>query len=118
MVKYPANGEASDWMLGNRGIYAMSPELGTSAKSSEDFFIASSQSLKRVVSDNYQWVRYTVLKVLPSITVKTIGNVKQHKSRGSESTTLAVKLSIAKSEVKFTSAHSGSPAVSCHPIVF
>jgi len=29
MVQYSANGEASDWMLGRHGIYALSPELGT-----------------------------------------------------------------------------------------
>lgn len=28
-IKYEANGEASDWMLGKHGIIAMSPELGT-----------------------------------------------------------------------------------------
>ena len=32
MVQYPANGEASDWMLGSLGIYSFSPELGTSDK--------------------------------------------------------------------------------------
>ena len=32
-VNYEANGEASDWMLGDRGIIAMSPELGTKDKS-------------------------------------------------------------------------------------
>ena len=28
-IGYTANGEASDWMLGERGIYAISPEIGT-----------------------------------------------------------------------------------------
>ena len=28
-IGYTANGEASDWMLGVRGIYAISPEIGT-----------------------------------------------------------------------------------------
>jgi hypothetical protein len=32
MVQYSANGEASDWMLGKHGIYALSPELGTHVK--------------------------------------------------------------------------------------
>jgi hypothetical protein len=39
MVDYPANGEASDWMLAAHGIYASSPELGISDKRSEKFFI-------------------------------------------------------------------------------
>jgi len=38
-VEYPANGEASDWMLGAHGIYAFSPELGTSNHQSDEFFI-------------------------------------------------------------------------------
>lgn len=29
-VNYDANGEASDWFLGDEGIYSISPELGTS----------------------------------------------------------------------------------------
>jgi len=31
-VKYTANGEASDWMLGEKNIIAFSPELGTCEK--------------------------------------------------------------------------------------
>lgn len=38
-VHYPANGEASDWMLAKHGILAMSPEIGTSDPRSEVFFI-------------------------------------------------------------------------------
>lgn len=30
MVKYSADGEASDWMLGEKNIIAFSPELGSS----------------------------------------------------------------------------------------
>jgi hypothetical protein len=39
MVQYPANGEASDWMLGKHAIFALSPELGSSNKNSDYFFI-------------------------------------------------------------------------------
>ena len=28
LVNYPANGEASDWMLHDMGIISLSPELG------------------------------------------------------------------------------------------
>jgi len=45
-VEYTANGEASDWMLGRHGIYAMSPELGTSNKNSEDFFLTTHSAVK------------------------------------------------------------------------
>jgi len=41
MVQYPANGEASDWMLGKHGIFALSPELGSSSKNSDSFFISN-----------------------------------------------------------------------------
>ena len=41
MVQYSANGEASDWMLAKHGIYALSPELGTSNKKSDQFFITN-----------------------------------------------------------------------------
>jgi hypothetical protein len=38
-VGYTANGEASDWFLGEKGIIAMSPELGTNDSRSNTFFI-------------------------------------------------------------------------------
>lgn len=38
-IGYTANGEASDWMLHELGIYAMSPELGLEMKQAENFFI-------------------------------------------------------------------------------
>lgn len=45
-IGYTANGEASDWMLHELGIYALSPELGTSdSRSSEAFFIRSKKAL-------------------------------------------------------------------------
>ena len=33
-IRYEANGEASDWMLAEHGIIAVSPELGILAKGS------------------------------------------------------------------------------------
>jgi hypothetical protein len=44
-VDYTANGEASDWMLFERGVYAMSPELGSSSLNSQDFFISNPSDL-------------------------------------------------------------------------
>ena len=38
-IGYTANGEASDWMLGARGVYAISPELGNKSRNAETFFI-------------------------------------------------------------------------------
>ena len=42
-VMYTANGEASDWMLKEHGVYSMSPELGNSDARSEHFFIEESE---------------------------------------------------------------------------
>ena len=45
-IRYDANGEASDWMLGAHNILAISPELGIPNQSSETFFIKEAQILK------------------------------------------------------------------------
>jgi hypothetical protein len=37
-IGYTANGECSDWMLGEKGIIAFSPELGTHDKGSDEFY--------------------------------------------------------------------------------
>ena len=55
-IGYTANGEASDWMLGERGIYALSPELGTKSHASEKFFIKNEKVLRQIVSQNYGWI--------------------------------------------------------------
>ena len=51
-IGYTANGEASDWMLGERGVYAMSPELGISDRRSDYFFINSNKVLKDLCETN------------------------------------------------------------------
>lgn len=48
-VKYSTDGEASDWMLGERGILAFSPELGNSLSNSQKFMIS-----KNLIFDNLQ----------------------------------------------------------------
>ena len=65
MVQYSANGEASDWMLAKHGIYALSPELGTSNKKSDQFFITNPNVLKETIQKNYPWIFYTILKLVP-----------------------------------------------------
>ena len=67
MVQYPANGEASDWMLGKLGIFALSPELGSSDKNSDYFFIQNPQELKSTLSQNFNWVKYSILKLMPEV---------------------------------------------------
>ena len=49
VYEYEANGEASDWMLANRGIYAMSPELSTDNPLTSDFFITDPELVKQVL---------------------------------------------------------------------
>lgn len=49
-VSYTANGEASDYFLGTKGIYALSPELGTKSKNSETFFINKESDLLDVLT--------------------------------------------------------------------
>jgi hypothetical protein len=59
-VAYSANGEASDYMLAEAGIYALSAELGTSEKKSDTFFITSHTVLESVLSENYKWFDYAI----------------------------------------------------------
>ena len=61
---YTANGEASDWMLAERGIYALSPELGTNSPDSDHFFIESSSTVRSVLTSNYPWIKYTIMSLL------------------------------------------------------
>lgn len=57
---YTANGEASDYMLAERGIFAVSPELGTSDNKTMSFFIKDQQALVNLVQKNYQWIIFTI----------------------------------------------------------
>ena len=52
-VLYAANGEASDFMLANYGIFAVSHELGTSDHRTNTFFIKEPDVLLDLVKQNY-----------------------------------------------------------------
>ena len=95
MVGYSANGEASDWMFAKHGIYAMSPELGTQERYSEGFFVAEHWQLKKIVGDNYGWIRYTMLKLLPSFNVG-IRNIYETKRVFLNQTNLILSLNLFK----------------------
>ena len=56
-IGYTANGEASDWMLQERGIYAMSPEIGIEDSRSNTFFIKDPSVLLDVCQQNFVWIR-------------------------------------------------------------
>ena len=55
-VNYEANGEASDWMLAERGIIAMSPELGIADKRSNQFFVKDPKIVKKIIFTNLKWI--------------------------------------------------------------
>jgi len=57
---YTANGEASDFMLANNGIFSMSPELGSSYISTNAFFIKDPLVILDLVKQNYKWVIFTI----------------------------------------------------------
>lgn len=59
-IDYIANGEASDWMLGEKGILAFSPELGNKDPKSEDFYIDSSLH-EQVVRDDYKTIETFIM---------------------------------------------------------
>lgn len=100
MVEYSANGEASDWMFAKHGIYATSPELGSDQKSSEKFFIEDPNQVKILLMENYGWIRYTILKLLPSFEVN-IQNVYEAKRVFLNQTNLILSLNVQKKETVF-----------------
>ena len=69
MVRYTSNGEASDWILKNTGIIAMSPELGSSDIQSMNFDIWSVELEAEVVMENLVMPTYLLEKSLPQIRV-------------------------------------------------
>lgn len=62
-IRYLANGDASDWMLGEQGIVSISPELGALTGFSDDFYLAK-DDLLRVASDSAvaldTWFEYSM----------------------------------------------------------
>jgi hypothetical protein len=77
-VRYPANGEASDWMLGKHGIFAMSPELGTTG-TTQDFFLNDSDELKLVLKNNYKWIEYMMMSMVPKFKVQIHNLIEPHR---------------------------------------
>ena len=69
MVRYVSNGEASDWILYNTGIIAMSPELGSSDIQSMNFDIWSVELEAEVVMENLVMPAYLLEKSLPQIRI-------------------------------------------------
>lgn len=53
MVNYSTDGEASDWMLGELGVVAFSPELGSLNPEAQDFFIPR-HLIAPVIQENFK----------------------------------------------------------------
>ena len=62
-IKYRASGEASDWMLGKMNVIAMSPELGTSSRRTEAFWLRSDSAIEEVCSVNSRWLEFVFAKL-------------------------------------------------------
>ena len=107
MVQYSANGEASDWMFAKHGIYSMSPELGTSNKNSEKFFVASHADLKDILYQNYRWIRYTILKLQPHFDVDII-NIYEPRRIFMNQTNTILSLRLNEKELNFNDRKYGS----------
>ncbi len=61
LLSYSSDGEASDWMLGERGILTFSPELGTGDYRSEKFYPEISVSLE-TIKDNFPSALFGIQK--------------------------------------------------------
>ena len=71
-IGYDANGEASDWMLGELGIISFSPELGVKDRRSETFFIKEPMILKSVMIENERWIFNTFRLLQSHIDIKVM----------------------------------------------
>ena len=67
MVKYYSNGEASDWILSETGIIAMSPELGSQDIQSMTFDIWSVEIEAQIVMENLEMPMYLLEKATHQI---------------------------------------------------
>ena len=66
-VGYTSDGEASDWMLHELGIIAMSPELGSASVTSMTFDIASSMEEAQIILENMDLPQYIIRKTGPQL---------------------------------------------------
>jgi hypothetical protein len=75
MIKYTANGEASDWMLSKKNIIAMSPELGLDSKATQRFYI-DPKDIGRSVEKDYLAVQEFIKHSEPLIMFSGYGWVE------------------------------------------
>ena len=67
-IFYTANGDANDWMLHEKRIFAITTELGTKDKKSEVFF-PRKEVMSEIADENFAWMNYTIHKVSSQIDV-------------------------------------------------
>jgi hypothetical protein len=70
-IGYTANGEASDWMLGEKGIVAFSPELGTAEKDTEGFYPEINLLVNAVLKANLNTALYGIQRASYFLILKT-----------------------------------------------
>ena len=60
-------------MLAEKNIFAMSPSIGSSNIYTQTYFITQESALVEMLSQNYDWINYTIKSILPHSTfnVKT-----------------------------------------------
>lgn len=70
-IKYKANGDASDWMLGVLGIVSFSPEIGTNDTMTEVFYPNKINTFK-ILKENLPGAMYSIQKACYYLHVETI----------------------------------------------
>lgn len=78
LMNKTANGEASDYFLAEKGIYSVSPRLGTNETQSETFFIDSAKDVEEICEQNYPWVYFMIKQLHPSINLQLLQLKKNH----------------------------------------
>ena len=63
-IEYTANGEASDFMLGELGIYALTVELGSDKEEINEFFIKDAADLKTLLLETEPWTNEIIDYIL------------------------------------------------------
>mgnify|MGYP001626604387 CR=1 FL=1 len=70
-IKYPSNGDASDWMFAEKGIYAISAELGGATEKTANFFIEDPKDLTALLIENSGWIKRTMSYILDKVECKS-----------------------------------------------
>jgi hypothetical protein len=78
VLKYRAEGDASDWFLGEKGILSVSPMLGTDEHWSAAYQLSSVERVKTVCSQNYPQLFYLIRQMQPSLDFKLVRLGKAH----------------------------------------